>query len=53
MFGRVFVFGLLLFLGSFAVGTVVMTVKELIARKKRAASEQNKTDESEVDQSIK
>lgn len=50
MFGKIFVGALLLFLASFAVGTTAMIVKELIARKKRAASEQNKHEEKEGDQ---
>lgn len=40
---------LILFFGSFLIGTAVLTVKELISRK-RAASEQNKKAEKEVDQ---
>ena len=43
-------FVLLLFLGSFTIGTAVMVVKELISRKKRAASD-NKNAEKEDDQS--
>lgn len=42
---------ILLFLCSFVIGTVLMIFKELLARRKRAASEANKTDEKEVDQS--
>ena len=51
MIGNVLGFALILFLGSFAVGTGLMILKELISRKKRAASNQNKIDEKEVDQS--
>lgn len=47
--GHYIVVLLILFFGSFLIGTAVLTVKELISRK-RAASEQNKEAEREVDQ---
>ena len=40
----------LIFLGSFAIGTIISIVKELRSRRKAAACEQNKKDETEVDQ---
>ena len=48
--GTIVATGILLFLGSFAVGTGFMIAKELISRKKAAASD-DKTDDKEVDQS--
>lgn len=48
--GNLIGFAIVLFLGSFAVGTGLMIAKELISRKKRAASD-NKNDEKEADQS--
>ena len=40
----------LIFLGSFAIGTIISIAKELLSRRKAAACEQNKQDETEVDQ---
>ena len=51
MIGKLIGTCLLLFLCSFAIGTVLMILKDVLARRKRAASEANKTDEKEVDQS--
>ena len=51
MIGHIIGFVAILFFGSFAIGTGAMILKELISRKKRAASNQNKTDEKEDDQS--
>ena len=38
-------------LGFYIISSIAGFVKMLISRKKRAASDQNKTDEKEVDQS--
>lgn len=51
MIGKLIVTCLLLFVCSFAIGTVLMIFKDVLTRRKRAASEANKTDEKEVDQS--
>ena len=52
MFGNVIRIAILIFLGSFAVGTTIMILKELKARRKRAkASVHTITDEKEVDSS--
>ena len=38
MIGKLVAFGVVLFLGSFIIGTVVMIAKELIARKRAKTS---------------
>ena len=39
----------IVFLSSFAIGTVITIIKELLARRKAAALDQNKNEEKEVD----
>ena len=41
----------LIFLASFATGTIISIIKELLSRRKAAAEEQNKNREKESDQS--
>lgn len=51
MIGDLFGCAALIFLASFAIGTVISIIKELRSRRKAAANEQNKNDEKESDQS--
>ena len=51
MIGDLIQTALLIFLGSFAIGTGISIIKELLSRRKAAANEQNKNDEKESDQS--
>lgn len=51
MIGKLIGTCIVLFLCSFVIGTVLMIFKDVLTRRKRAASEANKTDEKEVDQS--
>ena len=41
----------LIFLASFATGTIISIIKDLLSRRKAAAKEQNKNREKESDQS--
>ena len=41
----------LIFLASFATGTIISIIKDLLSRRKAAAEEQNKNSEKESDQS--
>ena len=41
----------LIFLASFATGTIISIIKDLLSRRKAAAKEQNKDREKESDQS--
>lgn len=50
MIGNLLGIAALIFLGSFAIGTVISIAKELLSRRKAAACEQNTNDEKEVDQ---
>ena len=50
MIGNLLGTAALIFLGSFAIGTIISIVKELLSRRKAAACKQNKQDEKEVDQ---
>ena len=51
MLGHIIGTVIAIFVASFTIGTGVMVVKELIARKRANASDQNKSDEKEADDS--
>lgn len=51
MFGHIIGTVLVVFLCSFAIGTTIMVIKELIARKRAKASEEAESDVKEVDSS--
>lgn len=50
MIGNLLGTAALIFLGSFVIGTAISIARELLSRRKAAACEQNKQDETEVDQ---